>query len=220
MRRALLLFLAVAAALVLGGQARSATEPTPVADVLKRLQDRYDSTKTLRADFRQRVESPTLAGALESHGRVAFEKPNRMRWDYEPPDKQTIVGDGENLWIYQPDQQQVIKAPLAEAFQATTPVSFLAGLGRVDRDFDATLEREDPSRWVLKLVPKKDTGIGELRLAVRKTDASVEEARITDPLGTTTRITFSAEKRNVTIEASTFRFTPPPGVDVVKPPAY
>jgi outer membrane lipoprotein carrier protein len=192
----------------------------PVAGVLKRLQERYDSTKTLRADFRQRVESPTLAEPLESRGRVAFEKPNRMRWDYEPPDKQTIIGDGETLWIYQPDQQQVIKAPLAQAFEATTPITFLAGLGRVDRDFDATLEREEASRWILKLVPKKDAGIGDLRLTVRKADASVEEARITDPLGTTTRITFSAEKRNVAIEPSVFRFTPPVGVDVVKPPAY
>jgi outer membrane lipoprotein carrier protein len=191
-----------------------------VADVLKRLQERYDSTRTLRAEFRQRVESPTLAEPLESHGKVAFEKPNRMRWDYEPPDAQTIVGDGETLWIYQPDQKQVIKAPLAAAFEATTPVTFLAGLGRVDRDFDASLEREEPARWILKLVPKKDTAIGDLHLAVRKTDASVEEARITDPLGTTTRITFSAEKRNVTIDPGVFRFTPPPGVDVVKPPAY
>jgi outer membrane lipoprotein carrier protein len=99
-------------------------------------------------------------------------------------------------------------------------VSFLAGLGRVDRDFDATLEKDEGSRWLLKLVPKKDSGIGDLRLAVRKSDASVEEARITDPVGTTTRIMFSGEKRNVDIEPSAFQFTPPPGVDVVKPPAY
>lgn len=215
MRRSLLVL-----ALVTAARATAVSGSAPVSDVLKKLQDRYDSTKTLRADFRQRVESPTLAEALESHGRVAFEKPNHMRWDYEPPDRQTIVGDGENLWIYQPDQQQVIKAPLAEAFQATTPVTFLAGLGRVDRDFDASLEREEGTRWILKLVPKKDTGIGELHLSVRKADASVEEARITDPLGTTTKITFTDEKRNVAIEPDTFRFTPPAGVDVVKPPAY
>jgi len=213
--------LLVPVALLVGLAAvRPACAGAPVAEVLKRLQERYDSTTTLRADFRQRVESPTLAQPLESHGRVAFAKPNRMRWDYEPPDRQTIVGDGETLWIYQPDQQQVIKAPLAEAFQATTPVTFLAGLGRVDRDFDASLEREEASRWILRLVPKKDAGIGDLHLAVRKADASVEEARITDPVGTTTRITFSAEKRNVAIEAGVFRFSPPPGVDVVTPPAY
>jgi len=189
-------------------------------DALARLQQRYESTRTLSADFRQSVESPTLASPLESRGTVAFEKPNRMRWDYAAPDPQLIVGDGETLWIYQPDEKQVIKAPLGEAFQARTPISFLAGLGRVERDFQASLERDEPARWVLRLVPRKDSGIGTLVLVVRKADAAVEEARITDPLGTTTRIAFANERRNVPLDAALFRFTPPPGVDVVRPPAY
>src|SRR4029077_14476412 len=143
--------------------------------------ERYESTRTLTADFRQTIESPTLARPLESHGTVAFEKPNRMRWDYAKPDEQLIVGDGETLWIYQPEDRQVIKAPLGEAFQATTPVTFLAGLGRLDRDFEATLDGDEAARWRLRLVPRSDAGIGTLGLTVRKKDASIEEARITDP---------------------------------------
>jgi outer membrane lipoprotein carrier protein len=201
-----------------------AIAPAAGDDALKRaldaLQERYETTRTLTADFRQTVESPTLATPLESHGTIAFEKPNRMRWDYAKPDEQVIVGDGETLWIYQPEERQVIKAPLDKAFQASTPVTFLAGLGRVDRDFEATLERDEPERWVLRLVPRQDTGVGALRLAVRKKDASIDEARITDPLGTTTRIAFSNERRNLTLDRGLFRFSPPPGVDVVRPPAY
>ena len=72
---------------------------------------------------------------------------------------------------------------------------------------------------MLRLTPKKDTGMGTLLLSVRKADASVEEARVVDPVGTTTRIIFSNEKRNQPIDAGLFRFTPPPGVDVIRPPA-
>jgi len=187
---------------------------------LDRLQERYESTRTLTADFRQTVEAATLATPLESHGTVAFEKPNRMRWNYAKPDEQVIVGDGDTLWIYQPEERQVIKAPLDKAFQATTPVTFLAGLGRIERDFDAALERDESERWLLRLVPKQDIGIGTLRLVVRKKDASIDEARITDPLGTTTRIAFTNERRNATLDAALFRFAPPPGVDVVRPPTY
>jgi outer membrane lipoprotein carrier protein len=194
--------------------------PDPLHEALDRIQERYESTRTLTADFKQTVESPTLARPLESHGTVAFEKPNRMRWDYAKPDEQLIVGDGETLWIYQPEDHQAIKAPLGEAFQATTPVTFLAGLGRLDRDFEATLVREDSERWELRLVPRKDAALGILQLQVRKKDASIEEARIADPVGTTTRIAFSNEKRNVAIDAARFRFTPPAGVDVIRPPAY
>ena len=213
-RAAALLFLAVVAPAAHAGD----DDGLPVA--LRRLQERYESTRTLTADFRQTIESPTLASPLETHGTVAFEKPNRMRWDYAKPDEQQIVGDGETLWIYQPADRQVIKAPLAKAFQATTPVTFLAGLGRLERDFEATLEKEDAERWTLRLVPRQDAGIGTLRLVVRRKDASIEEARIVDPVGTTTRILFSNERRNVDLDAALFRFTPPSGVDVVRPPTY
>jgi outer membrane lipoprotein carrier protein len=189
-------------------------------DALARLQARYETTRTLAADFRQTIESPTLATPLESKGTVAFEKPNRMRWEYEAPDHQLIVGDGTILWIYQPEDKQAIKAPLGEMFQATTPVSFLAGLGHLDRDFNATLEREEKERWVLRLMPKTEKSIGTLVLVVRKSDAGVDEARVTDSLGTTTKLVLSGEKRNVDLDPKLFHFTPPPGVDVVKPPTY
>src|SRR5439155_1709501 len=138
-----------------------AAAPAPAADdalkqALARLQSRYETTRTLTAEFRQSVESPTLASPLESRGTLAFEKPNRMRWDYAAPDPQLIVGDGETLWIYQPGDKQVIKAPLAQAFQSQTTISFLAGLGRVERDFEASLEPDEPARCVQVLVQRFD----------------------------------------------------------------
>ena len=190
-------------------------------DAIAALQARYDSTRTLKAAFTQTLESPTLAGTLQTAGTVVFEKPNRMRWDYAAPDAQTIVGDGETLWIYQPDLKQVIKAPLKDAFQSSTPVTFLAGLGNVRRDFDPSLLADEAERWVVTLVPRqKGTGIGTMVLGVRKADASVAEAKITDAAGTITTIRFSGEERNGAVAPGTFRFTPPAGVDVVTPPAY
>jgi outer membrane lipoprotein carrier protein len=213
-------FLVLVVVFGLGSPALAGGGDDAVKPVLKRLQERYEATRTLTADFKQTVESPTLAGTLESRGTVAFEKPNRMRWEYAPPDQQVIIGDGETLWIYQPDERQVIKAKLGAAFQARTPITFLAGLGRLERDFTASLEREDADRWVLKLVPRDDSGIGTLILTLKKPDAVIEEARVTDPLGTTTRLALASERRNVPLDAAQFHFTPPPGVDVVSPPAY
>src|SRR5262249_62167798 len=80
-------------------------------DVLARLQARYDDTRTMQADFRQTVESKTLAGALESKGKGAVEKPKRMRWGYDPPDPPTRVGGGETPWSYQTHPKHGIKAP-------------------------------------------------------------------------------------------------------------
>ena len=205
---------------ILAAAPARATDSGALDAALHKLQERYEGTRTLTADFRQTIESPTLTSPLETHGTVAFEKPNRMRWDYAAPDAQLIIGDGDTLWIYQPDEKKVIRAPLDKAFRATTPVTFLAGLGRLERDFETTLVKDEPERWTLKLVPKQDAGIGTLGLLVRKSDASIEEARITDPLGTTTRIVLSNERRNVTLDGGLFRFSPPSGVDVVRPPTY
>jgi outer membrane lipoprotein carrier protein len=212
------LWVALALGSVLGTAGVAAADAR--TEAVTRLQARYEATRSMRASFRQRVESPTLAAPLESHGTVLFERPNRMRWDYAAPDEQLIVGDGKTLWIYQPDLKQAIRAPLRDAFQAQTPLTFLAGLGRVERDFNASLEREDAQHWVLKLVPKGDAEIGTLVLVVRKSDAGLAEARITDPLGTTTSLTFTDEARNLEIAADRFQFQPPAGVDVVSPPAY
>jgi chaperone LolA len=213
-------FVAVVAAVLVRPRRRTGDEDELRA-ALDRLQQRYDATRTMKADFRQVVESPSLAGTLESKGTVAFEKPNRMRWDYAAPDPQLIIGDGATLWIYQPDLKQVIKAPLTRAFQSSTPVTFLAGLGSLERDFEATLEKDEGKEWLLRLTPRQqDQGMGTLFLAVRKSDASVAEARITDAAGTTTRILFSDEKRNVDLKPELFRFVPPDGVDVVQPPSY
>ena len=81
-----------------------------------------------------------------------------MRWEYEAPDHQLIVGDGTILWIYQPEDKQAIKAPLGEMFQATTPVSFLAGLAVLlwcVRDFyvagKGTLAPWDPPRHLVRV---------------------------------------------------------------------
>lgn len=209
----LLAVLTVAEAAGAGGR-------TALDAALAALQARYDATRTLKAAFRQTVESPTLAGPIEASGTVIFEKPNRMRWEYAAPDEQTIVGDGETLWIYQPDLKQVIRTPLRSAFQSSTPVTFLAGLGDVRRDFEPSLVADERERWVVKLVPRQaDAGIGAMQLAIRKTDASVAEARVTDAAGTVTTIRFSGEERNAVVPAETFRFTPPTGVDVVTPPA-
>ena len=117
---------------------------------------------------------------------------------------------------YQPDLKQVIKAPLGQAFQ----VEHAGDLPRRARAPRARLRRQPGAqraeRWVLKLVPKKRCGLGTLELGVRKSDAGVAEARITDSAGTTTR-------RRVLRRAAQRKLEPvsslhaPPGVDVVKP---
>ena len=119
-----LLCVAAAAWLAAASAWAEAPKPKPtaekVAEVVRRLQARYDSTKDFTADFTQTVEAATLGQPLESSGQVFFKRPGRMRWEFAAPEKQTIVADGQTLWVYQPEHHQVLKAPFRAAFQSAT----------------------------------------------------------------------------------------------------
>lgn len=190
-----------------------------VDDVVRRLQQRYETTADFTADFRQTVDVPTLGKTLESSGRVFFKRPGRMRWEFLEPDQETIVADGSMLWVYQPQHRQVLKTPFHAAFQSATPVSFLFGVGKLADDFHASLIGVQGDTIRLRLDPKRDTEIGTLVLAVDRKSYDLTGAEITDPLGNVTRLTFSNLKRGVGVADSKFALQTPPGTDVVEAPA-
>src|SRR5690606_35543702 len=157
---------------------------------------------------------------IRSKGRISFAKPGRMRWEYDEPDPQTIVADGSTLWIHQPEDAQVLKAPLEEAFRSDTPVSFLFGVARLERDFTPSLEKgteDDAIR--LRLEPKsKDQALGVLFLDVDPKSWDIRAATIVDALGNRTEVRLSGLERNQGLDRSLFVFERPPGTDVIEAP--
>jgi outer membrane lipoprotein carrier protein len=187
------------------------------ADIITRLQARYESTAGFRANFTQEVESATLGQKVESHGTVSFKKPGRMRWDFAEP-KQTLVSDGAFFWLYQPAERQVIKTPFQEAFRSNLPVTFLTGVGRIDKDFAVAVTRQTEETYYLRLTPQQDAdAVGTLELVVQADNFDIIQAIVTDPLGNVTRLSFSNINHNPAPDESLFHFTVPNGVDVIEP---
>jgi outer membrane lipoprotein carrier protein len=188
--------------------------------VTRNVQARYDDTKSFTADFDQEMRIEAGGHTLKSSGTVAFQRPGKMRWSYEKPEPQLIVADGESLWIYQPEDHQVLKAPLKDAFESRTPVSFLLGVARVERDFSPTLlSPADDGSVRLRLVPKDDPqgSLGTLTLELDPVTSDIRAAIIRDSLGNATRVALKDLRRNETIDASQFRFEVPYGADVIQP---
>ncbi|HEX2931385.1 MAG TPA: outer membrane lipoprotein carrier protein LolA, partial [Candidatus Binatia bacterium] len=131
-----LLLLAVAA--MSGIPARSFAADSNSADaIVDRLQKSYDGTQDFVADFRQETEVKTLNRTLKSSGKVSFKRPGKMLWQYDEPKGQFVLADGKFLYFYQPEQNQVIKSPLKNAFRGDIPLSFLLGLGNLKKEFNA-----------------------------------------------------------------------------------
>ena len=192
-----------------------------VAEVVRKVQERYDATREFTADVTQEMTIASLGKTTSAHGTVAFKKPGKMRWELTDGDPQVIVADGTTLWLYQPKEHQVLKTPFDAAFHSTTPISFLTGVGRISDDFIATLDGTDADgkRLYLMLVPRHDAEqLGTLRLAVARDSYDIEGAEIRDPLGNASRVRFEHIQRNGDIADDRFVFQVPPGVDVISSP--
>jgi outer membrane lipoprotein carrier protein len=189
--------------------------------VAKRVQDRYDDTKDLSAEFTQQLRLAAGGQVIESKGRMFFAKPGRMRWEYVSPEPQTIIADGKTLWVHQPEDAQVLKAPLRDAFHSDTPVSFLFGMARLERDFAPSIDPHAPEGTLrLRLDPiQEDRALGVLFLDVDPKTFDIRTATIRDALGNRTEVHLIGLRRNEGVDKSLFVFERPPGTDVIEAPA-
>jgi outer membrane lipoprotein carrier protein len=227
MRAARVPVLAFALALLsVSGVVDATTVAAPASDcpepatIVKKLQARYDETRAFRAKFVQEMKVASLGVSDKADGTVVFKKPGKMRWDFQTPNAQQIISDGTTLWISQPDDRQVLKAPFRGAFVSTTPVSFLLGVGRITDDFrpEADSRGCTATHLYVRLAAKSSEDIGAVSFGVDRATYDIVEAAVTDPLGNVTTLTFSEIARNVEVPDATFEFIVPAGVDVITPP--
>jgi len=224
-RRGVTWILAVTLPLLAAASPAKQVTPEPAARaeakrVAAQVQKRYDETANLAADFTQELRLAAGGQVVRSKGRMFFAKPGRMRWEYEAPEPQTIIADGKTLWVHQPEDAQVLKAPLKEAFRSDTPVSFLFGVARLERDFAPSLDPSPPQGVVrLRLDPlTEDRALGVLFLDVDPTTFDIRAATIRDPLGNRTEVDLQNLRRNQKLDGSLFVFQRPPGTDVIEAP--
>ena len=185
--------------------------------IVESLQKNYDATADFVADFRQETEVKTLNRNLKAWGKLTFKRPGKMLWRYEEPNGQFVLADGKNLYFYQPEQNQVIKSPLSNAFRSDIPLSFLLGLGNLKKDFNAALQRTDENQYVLRLEPKGDLGgFSEVLLGISRSTFDILWVSVRDAASNVTTLRFSGMRKGIGVQDSLFRFQLPDGVDVVE----
>ena len=183
------------------------------ADAVDTLRDFIREVKTGRAAFTQTVTSPDGAKQKKSSGSFEFSRPNRFRFAYGKPFEQLIVADGQKVWIYDADLNQASSRPFSSALGAT-PAALLAG-GSLDKDFDlAVLPAKDGMEWVQATPKTKEGAFKSVHIGFKgKALAAVE---IVDAFDQRSLLLFSQFAAGVSLPADSFRFTPPPGADVIE----
>lgn len=167
----------------------------------------------LSGQFQQRVFDAEGRMTEDSRGQIALSVPRQFRWEYETPFPQLIVADGDKVWIYDPDLEQVQVRPQG-AEEQQSPLTALVDPAELDRQFTVSDEGEDEGVVWVGLEPKgEDAPFSRARLGFA--GSQLVSMEMTDGLGQRTRIAFSGWQRNPAFKAGTFRFVPPPEVDVI-----
>lgn len=200
-----------------GALAVNASAAAPTADdALKSLQRFFNQVNSYTAAFHQDRLDEGGKPLEESTGRLWIERPNKFRWNYDKPYKQQIVGDGERIWVFDEELQQVTVREMGRAL-LDTPAVLLAGKGRLEDQFTIkNLGTQGKLEWAQLIPRKKESGFEEFRIGFEQ--GKIRQLELVDGLGQTTRYTLRDGMENVKISPSRFVFEPPPGVDVVGEP--
>lgn len=201
----------VALALVLGGA------PTPAAaDSVATLKRFLAETRAFDAEFTQTIYSARGRTPQQSSGRVAIQRPGRFRWEVSAPFAQLLVGDGERVWLYDPELEQVSVRRMSDALGGT-PAALLAGDGSaasLEAAFNFADDGErDGLQWVEARPKASDASFARVRLGLA--GGTLRAMELHDHFGQVTAIGFGKLRRNPQLPEGHFRFQVPPGVDVI-----
>ena len=194
-------------------------------ELVARVQTRYDRTTHLRARFRQETRLQGFDQVQTGEGQVWILKPGMMRWDYTKPERQTIIANGDTLWIYLPEDRQVIRDHINHSLGTRTPALFLAGQARLTDLFTVaggpTQGPGEGGLLQLELTPKGETlPYTQVYLGIDPSSYLVKLVRVVDALGNMTAMWFSDIDTEAAVAPSLFQFQVPPGVEVMAPPAF
>lgn len=204
----------------------------PPDAVAVRLQHAYERTTSIQARFQQVTSLKMSRQVRKGSGKMTILKPGRMRWDYQTPEEQIIICDGEKLRMYLAKARQMMVASAKDYIQSDVTYGFFAGTGSIIRDFEVLVqdikqapdlsvleesEKGNRESQVIRLVPRKPhPHVEYLHVWVDNKTSLINQLQIVDQLGSVTDIFFSKIKTNEPIALDRFSFTPPVGTEIIE----
>ena len=192
---------------------------------LQNLESFVKTAKSGRASFTQVVTSPSRDGQVAksktSSGTFEFLRPNRFKFNYTKPFEQSILADGQTLWLHDVDLNQVTSRKLAQVLNGTPAAIIAAAADLKGLAQDFTLKAEparDGLQWVQATPKSKDGQLQNITVGFKPTGQGSELAvlEILDGFGQKSVMTFSQFEMNPARTASAFQFKAPAGVDVIR----
>ncbi|WP_353573312.1 outer membrane lipoprotein chaperone LolA [Candidatus Albibeggiatoa sp. nov. BB20] len=169
---------------------------------------------SLQANFVQRLYADTGELLEETEGQMYIQRPDRFRWAYQVPYQQLIVADGQLVWIYDEDLEQVTIKDFDTALGKTPTLLLMSSQPRVEQDFNMTKLDSQSEYSRLQLEPKDEEAQFE-KIILTLDGQALRGLDLVDNLGQTTTMHFKNMQRNSQLDKKLFQFTPPEHVDII-----
>lgn len=171
------------------------------------------NASTMTADFSQMTLSANGASMQETTGNLALKRPGMFRWHTDAPAEQELVSDGQQIWLYDPDLEQVTIQAMDQRLTHTPALLLSGDVSTLQENFSITWE-DSGSVIDFTLTPKvNDTLFDSLRLSFR--DGVINDMQMSDAVGQRTNILFQDVKLNQSMNEDQFTFEIPDGIDVI-----
>jgi outer membrane lipoprotein carrier protein len=185
-------------------------------EVLKKIEKHY-SVSGFTAYFTQTSTIKAMDITDSASGKAFFKRSGKMRWEYETPDRQIIITDGNTLWVFRPEDNQVMIGKAPSFFQGGKGFSFLSDMKEIREKFSITLEKEtEEGFFILKLLPiEKTLDIVKIYLWISRNTFDVVKILTYNSYGDETRIVFTNIQLKQELDDSLFSFKTSEGMEVL-----
>jgi outer membrane lipoprotein carrier protein len=184
------------------------------AGSIEKLKAFAEMTQSARANFTQTVRDRDGTTVQTASGKLIFARPGKFRWEYDKPNQQTIVGDGEKLWIYDKDLNQVTVKKMEGAL-GSSPAALLAGSNEIEHYYNLDAKGAKGGLDWLEAYPRdEDSMFSKVRMGFKGN--LLDTMELYDHMGQVTVIRFEKLQRNPKLAGNTFTFTPPAGADLIE----
>ncbi|MBT8357030.1 MAG: outer membrane lipoprotein carrier protein LolA [Desulfobacterales bacterium] len=186
-------------------------------EIMDKVEKKYDVV-----DFSSYFIQESTMKAMDitdvASGTIFVKRPGMMRWEYDKPDRQTIITDGKKLWVYKPDDNQVMIGKAPSFFGDGKGAGFLSDMKLIREKFTVYFEKiNNEHDYVIKLLPKEQTiGIAKIYLAISKTTFKIKKIITQNEYEDENVIELINSKFNLNLDKSLFRFIVPEGTDVIR----
>ena len=182
------------------------------ATALDQFKSFVSGTKSARGEFTQTQVMKTKTGKTSS-GTFVFARPGKFIWTYQKPYEQLLQADGETLYLYDKDLNQVTTRKLGGAL-GSSPAAILFGSNDLDKNFTlAEAGTHDGLEWLNATPKSKDTTFEQIGIGLK--DGIPQAMELKDNFGQTVLLKFTSFQRNPALGAQTFKFDVPKGAEVV-----